>query len=227
MLAQLHEQGFVLREAVVAEAHRERLLSACDPARVPDSVRYRSGAAFAARALLEVVPELSALLLESGMTEVARSVLGDSAFPIDALFFDKRPDANWTVPGHQDRWMPIEEQVPEARMRDGVPCVRPSADVLGTLLALRLHFDSCGESSGALEVVPGSHCLGVVPDRALAEVGLDRYRTCQAAPGDVLLMRPLVLHRSSPSQEAQHRRVLHVVYAAEQPRAGYRWRVSA
>jgi hypothetical protein len=177
--------------------------------------------------LLEVVPDLSALLLESGMTEVARSVLGDGAFPMDAIFFDKRPDANWTVPGHQDRLMPVAEVVPEGRMRDGVPCVRASADVLGTLLALRLHFDSCGKRSGALQIVPGSHRLGVVPDRALAEVGLDRYQTCPAAPGDVLLMRPLVLHRSSPSQDTGGRRVLHVVYAAEQPRAGYQWRVSA
>jgi hypothetical protein len=40
---------------------------------------------------------------------------------------------------------------------------------------------------------------------------------CTADVGDVLILRPLLLHRSSPSQGAGQRRVLHVVYGAQEP----------
>lgn len=227
MLGELEERGFVLRRGVVPEPFRTRILAVCNPEGIPEALRYRSGVAFAARALLVAVPALEELLQEAGTTDLARSVLGARAFPIDAILFDKRVDANWTVPGHQDRSMPVADPVPPGgRLRGGVPYVQPSARVLAGLLALRIHFDPCGEDSGALQLVPGSHRLGVVSDHGLRDISLDRYETCSASPGDVLLMRPLVLHRSVPSKVAR-RRVLHVVYATDQPRDGYQWRVSA
>lgn len=55
----------------------------------------------------------------------------------------------------------------------------------------------------------------------LQSVGLTALASAQ------LLMRPLTLHRSSPSQDPGHRRVLHVVYAARPPNSGLKWRYSA
>jgi len=49
-------------------------------------------------------------------------------------------------------------------------------------------------------------------------VPLERYIACRAAPGDVLILRPLLLHRSSPSRGEGRRRVLHVVYATKELR---------
>jgi hypothetical protein len=50
----------------------------------------------------------------------------------------------------------------------------------------------------------------------ILEVPLEQYVPCAATAGDVLVLRPLLLHRSSPSRGDGQRRVLHVVYAAEE-----------
>ena len=39
---------------------------------------------------------------------------------------------------------------------------------------------------------------------------------CVAGAGDVLILRPLLLHRSSPSRGEGQRRVLHVVYGTQE-----------
>jgi hypothetical protein len=40
--------------------------------------------------------------------------------------------------------------------------------------------------------------------------------TCDARAGDVLIMRPLLLHASSPAAEPVHRRVIHIEYAVDE-----------
>jgi hypothetical protein len=50
----------------------------------------------------------------------------------------------------------------------------------------------------------------------ILEVPLERYVPCAAAAGDVLVLRPLLLHRSSRSRGDGQRRVLHVVYATKE-----------
>jgi hypothetical protein len=46
---------------------------------------------------------------------------------------------------------------------------------------------------------------------------------CPAERGDVICMRPLILHSSSRSIEPVHRRVLHLEYAARQLPNGLEW----
>jgi ectoine hydroxylase-related dioxygenase (phytanoyl-CoA dioxygenase family) len=163
--------------------------------------------------LLASVPALRGALEESRLTALAAAHIGEGAVPIDALFFDKRSAVNWTVPGHQDRLMPQAEVGGSIRrMKNGLAYAEPAENVLGSLIALRLHFDDCDATSGALGVVPGTH-RSIIPEREIAEIPLDRYRLCSAAAGDVMLMKPLLLHRSSSSTSSESRRVLHVVYA--------------
>ena len=108
----------------------------------------------------------------------------------------------------------------------GLPVPAPAADepgkaaaAVGRIPALR------GITLSPLEVVPGSHRSGVLAASALREISLDRYRPCFASRGDVLAMRPLLLHRSGRrTVDGGHNRVLHVVYATEPPEAPLRWR---
>lgn len=82
-------------------------------------------------------------------------------------------------------------------------------------IALRLHLDAADEQNGALFVSPGSHRLGRLPEAAIA-AAIDGHPViaCQAAPGDVLAFRPLLLHMSRKSIHAEHRRVVQIEYAA-------------
>ena len=112
-------------------------------------------------------------------------------------------------------------------VKAGVPHVEPPTEVLAGLVALRIHFDDCPAASGSLSVLPGSHRAGKLRDADLVALDRASFVDCEAGVGDVLIMKPLLVHRSSPALDPKHRRVLHVVYAKEEPGSAIRWKRSA
>jgi len=154
------------------------------------------------------------------LRRLVEPVLGISAFPVRALLFDKSPTANWRVAFHQDlaiavRWRAEVEGFSGWSVKQGVPHVLAPADVLERMLAVRVHLDDCGPRDGALRVIEGSHLAGRIDENDI-DTWCARVpeTTCLARRGDVLLMRPLLLHASSPAESPSRRRVVHVEYAA-------------
>jgi len=185
--------------------------------------------AHAARNLLWERAGLRVALDYLGLDAIAAQALGEPAIPVNAVLLDKTAGANWKVPGHQDLVMPVEREVDEPgfegwTIKQGVIHVEPPVTVLETMVALRIHLDDCPSSNGALAVVPGSHRRGKLRDAELSELPREAFVPCEALAGDVLLMRPLLVHRSSPAETPAHRRVLHVVYASDQPGKKVRWK---
>ncbi len=157
------------------------------------------------------------------LTDLASSALGCTAHPVRALLFAKSAGSNWSVPWHQDRVVAVAERsdVPGFSgwsVKAGVPHANAPEHVLRSMVALRVHLDPCPTSAGALEVVAGSHAFGIVPaEQARRAASPSTHVLCPAQRGDVFLMRPLLLHRSSSQRGATHsRRVLHIEYAAQQ-----------
>jgi phytanoyl-CoA dioxygenase PhyH len=217
LLSDFEAAGFTLARGVVNAASRELLLRLTTPSVSSGAVQHRGGSAFAARGLLRRVPALRWLLEACGIDALASGVLGDRAVPLDAIFFDKHARANWTVPGHQDRIVAVAATTARPhRLRDGIAYAELDAKTLARLVALRIHFDPTDGETGALCVVPGSHLDGVMPSGQISNVPLDQYGPCAAGAGDVLILRPLLLHRSSPSRGEGQRRVLHVVYGTQE-----------
>lgn len=215
--AELETAGFTLARNFVNAEGRDLLLHLIAPAVGSGAVHHRGGGAFAARGLLRKVSELGRLLEACGIDALASAVLGNRAAPLDATFFDKHARANWTVPGHQDRIVAVASTTARKhRLRDGIAYAELDARTLARLVALRIHFDPTDGETGALCVVPGSHLTGVMPSGQISNVPLDQYVPCAAGAGDVLILRPLLLHRSSPSRGEGQRRVLHVVYGSQE-----------
>jgi hypothetical protein len=215
--AELETAGFTLARNSVNAESRDLLLRLTTPAVGSGAVHHRDGGAFAARGLLRKLSELGRLLEACGIDALASAVLGDRAVPLDATFFDKHAHANWTVPGHQDRIVAVASTTARKhRLRDGIAYAELDAKTLARLVALRIHFDPTDGETGALCVVPGSHLDGVMPSGQISNVPLDQYVPCAAGAGDVLILRPLLLHRSSPSRGEGQRRVLHVVYGTQE-----------
>lgn len=79
------------------------------------------------------------------------------------------------------------------------------------MFTLRLHLDPTPSSNGALRCLPGSHLGGRQADFRRSECSLEE-RVLEADPGDILMMRPLLFHASSPATEPARRRVIHVDY---------------
>ncbi|MFN0054452.1 MAG: phytanoyl-CoA dioxygenase family protein [Planctomycetales bacterium] len=224
--------GFAFHRNAFTTDQLVALLRLLSPTTNQIGVRSRRGSAYAARNLLWDRPEVSVALARLGLDRRATEALGRNAFPINVTYFDKTPGANWNVPGHQDRMMPVEREVAEPGFSGwstklGVVYVEPPLDVLSNLLALRIHLDACPARNGALAVVPGSHLRGRLVDADVAAISSEQFTICDASAGDILFMKPLLVHRSSPAEYPSHRRVLHVVYAVEEPGKQIRWKQPA
>ena len=163
---------------------------------------------------------IASLRRNQTLQRLADELSGTTASLVRVVAFDKTPETNWFVPWHQDRSIAVVEKADCAgfanwTVKDGVAHTEPPVAVLESMVTLRLHLDACDENNGPLEVVPGSHRLGRLDrqgtQRAVKE---GQQKLCLAARGDVLAMRPLLLHRSQRAKHPNARRVLHLEYAA-------------
>jgi ectoine hydroxylase-related dioxygenase (phytanoyl-CoA dioxygenase family) len=173
-----------------------------------------------ARLSMSQTPALVAAATRSSLMDLANALLGMSCFAVRALYFDKTPDTNWRVTWHQDLTIAVNQQKYAPGFgpwseKNGVVHVQPPPSVLESMIAIRLHLDDCGATNGPLRVIPGSHTAGRL---SASDVAAWRSRgpevPCTARRGDVLIMRPLLLHASSSATTPGHRRVLHIEYAS-------------
>jgi ectoine hydroxylase-related dioxygenase (phytanoyl-CoA dioxygenase family) len=148
----------------------------------------------------------------------AHGLLEPRSVAIQAIAFDKTPETNWKVAWHQDLMFPFARTVSVrgyklACEKDGIPFARPPAAVLADMTAVRLSLDPCDSQNGPLRVSPGTHKEGIIPtDQIVDRVSRAGEITCTNSAGDLLLMKPLLLHASSQATSPRHRRVIHIVY---------------
>lgn len=148
----------------------------------------------------------------------ALDALPTTAIAIQAIAFDKTPTANWKVTWHQDLMFPFAARVTQPgydlpAKKDGIDYARPPRPILERLLAVRVHLDDCDEANGPLRVAPGSHRHGILPSAEIStQVSHHGEIACLGQETEALLMRPLLLHASSPARAPRHRRVLHLVF---------------
>lgn len=163
------------------------------------------------------------------LMNIARSVLGSRAIPVKGTLFDKTPDANWLVPWHQDLTICVSNRLDLAgygpwTIKAGVQNVQPPVSILEQMLAIRIHLDDCDEQNGALRVLPGTHKWGRLnPEMITSAQSHVAPVTCAASSGGAVLIRPLLLHSSSAANNPQHRRVIHIDYAAVDLPPGLAW----
>lgn len=180
------------------------------------------------RSLL-AVPAIRELATSGAAFELVTRVLGHGARPVRGILFDKQPGANWDLGWHQDRAIAVREKRDAPgfvgwSIKEGVTHVLPPAFVLEEMLAVRIHLDDCGLDNGPLRVSPGTHRHGLIEKSQMRRQVEDHGETvCPCQVGDVLIMRPLLLHASSASVAPCHRRVVHIEYAACDLPFGLEW----
>ncbi len=215
---QLSSHGCERRLGVVDETDLQRLRQeAASLEQERAGSRVKQGGE---RHVLGSCPYLAELAMEGRLAKLAEELLGKQSRPVRSLYFDKNPKANWKVPWHQDLTITVAEchevegYGPWSE-KDGAPHVQPPADVLEQMVALRLHLDDCPEENGALRVLAGTHVQGKLGAEAIQQARHGNQEVvAKAQAGDVIAMRPLALHASSPATVPARRRVFHVEYAA-------------
>jgi ectoine hydroxylase-related dioxygenase (phytanoyl-CoA dioxygenase family) len=150
------------------------------------------------------------------------SLLPNDMIPVRSILFDKNATDNWPVAWHQDVTISVKEKVELDgyglwSIKDGVPHVQPPSELLENMVTIRLHLDNTPSENEALRVIPRSHLLGKIPFDEIAEQVWNQEVICACSAGDVLLMKPLILHSSRRSEflasKATRRRVIHIEYA--------------
>jgi Phytanoyl-CoA dioxygenase (PhyH) len=222
------KNGFEILEGVLPQSQCDQLacgLSATHLLAKESSKRRLGGL----RNLLRLVPQVNDIANSPELRLTLERRLARAPFPIRALFFDKTADANWRVAWHQDLTIAVAERIDtqgfEAwSIKEGIVHVQPSRWILEGMATIRLHLDHCDASNGALKMIPGSHLEGKLDSVRIKEFSDNgSVRICEMPKGSALLMRPLLLHASSPAENPTHRRVLHIEYAKEELPNGLKW----
>lgn len=228
-LGGFERDGYATVPGVLDEQDVAALLTICERLAAGEGVRRRANATYAVRSFFEAAAEARFVLDHPRVRSIVEAIVGPNAHAVRAILFDKNPQANWSVTWHQDTTIAVRERrdVPGFgpwSVKAGVVHVRPPSDVLERMVTLRLHLDECDETNGALEVMPGSHRLGLIDDGAI-DAALDRSRAvcCPVPAGGALVMRPLLLHASSPAKSPRHRRVLHIEFAGHPLPSPLQW----
>jgi ectoine hydroxylase-related dioxygenase (phytanoyl-CoA dioxygenase family) len=181
------------------------------------------------RNLLRRLPQINDIANSTKIKQILEGRLERPAFPVRALFFDKTADANWRVAWHQDLAIAVAERIETPQfdgwsIKEGITHVQPPGRILQGMATIRLHLDDCDATNGALKVIPCSHLKGKLNALEIKEwLGNGTIFTCEVPKGGALLLRPLLLHASSPAERPSHRRVLHIEYATEDLPNGLKW----
>lgn len=228
--AQLRSNGYAVLSGVFGDAETTALThdlvqSLAAPVDA-DSIRSREGSIYAARNILQLWPPVRVLWQRSDLLEVLHRVLGPEVGLVRVLFFDKPPERTWALPWHKDLTIAIRqhrcsEHFRKPTCKAGVPHVEAPLDLLQAMLTLRIHLDAVTEENGPLRVIPGSHLTG----KAM-EFDETNAQSVHVGRGDVLLMRPLLVHGSAAShpESRRHRRILHLEFSGrEKLPDGFEW----
>lgn len=167
--------------------------------------------------------------VEERLSPLAHEIIGGAARLVRVLLFDKTAEANWGVPWHQDRSIAVRERFDLAghccwTKRAGYWQVEPPVEALQSMITLRAHLEDCGEDNGPLQLIPGSHAAGrLTQTEILTRSKMANAVTCYARAGDVLAIRPLLIHSSRPARCPTRRRVLHLEFAAYELARPLQW----
>jgi hypothetical protein len=229
-LAQLESDGYVLIESVFTDAEALATVGLLETAfgRADDEsgVMSRAGAVFAARNVLQEVPQMRTAWRKPLLVDLLHRVLGDECGLVRALYFDKPPERSWTLPWHKDLTIAVRgdgrpgPSFSKPTKKAGVPHVEAPTSLLERMLTLRIFLDDNTLTNGPLKVIAGSHRSGKSTSAS------DVAATLLGRRGDVLAMRPLLIHCSGHADpdERQGRRTLHLEFAADrQLWDGFEW----
>lgn len=215
----LEADGFFIRRGVLEPDQIEQLREEIDAV-----VRDEPVKPFGVRSIAKRCQAVAALAELPAIRAIVSKAIDAPFKLVRSILFDKLPGSNWHVGWHQDLSIAVKER-PAVEMpgytgwteKEGITHVQAPREVLDRMATLRIHLDNAPSENGPLRVIPGSHAEGRLNSEAIEEwIGRGEAVTCEMKAGDVLVMRPQLLHASHKSSSGgafSHRRVVHLEFA--------------
>lgn len=170
------------------------------------------------RQVEQLYPTVKALLSSHSIHRILDQYLGEAAFYLRGILFDKRPQRNWPVSWHQDLALVCSDpqhfpKIKTWREKSGLYHHQGHRLALEHMLTLRIHIDTARHDNGCLQLIPKSHKQGILTESQIQQIkNQNGALYCEAMAGDILVMNPLIVHASARLQSPQQRRILHLEF---------------
>ncbi len=174
-------------------------------------------------------PRIKEIAHSSRLINQAKKILGSTPKLVRVIFFDKTPEQNWLVAWHQDKTIALNQKMALAgwncwTLKDNVHHVQPPITVLNSMITFRLHLDDADKDNGCLKVIPKSHQKGILSHQAISQIAKTTSAfLCEVKAGDLVIMKPHIIHSSSKSKNPKHRRIIHIEYSNYLLPKGLEW----
>lgn len=227
-VSQFDRDGFQIVKSFVEHSECDLLATELTPL-FEQQQKSTKGRIGGLRNLLRASARVSKFATSAKTVSLLENAAGSPVFPVRAIFFDKNPEANWLVPWHQDLAIAVAERIETPgftgwSIKDETLHVHPPREILEGMVTVRLHLDDCDASNGALKILRGTHRHGKFGSSDIPKwADGNEPVVSELAKGDAMLMRPLLLHASSPAENPRHRRILHIEYATQELPNGLKW----
>jgi len=224
---ELEEVGFSVVNNIYTPDEVAQMRASIADANTDKDTFRKSKDLFAIRQFLKEIPKVESLIFNEQLKELLGKVFNENAFVVKSIYFDKPEKSNWYVAYHQDLTISVDKKIDLEgfgpwTVKQGQFAVQPPLDILKRNFTIRIHLDETTVENGALKVIPQSHLKGIYrPDTIDWEV--EEEAVCEVESGGVMLMKPLILHRSSRTTNGQKRRVIHIEFSDVELPSALQW----
>ncbi len=223
----LHLHGYTLLPGIFSKAQTVQLIELVDSFQDSEHHLGKPSELFAIRRFLHQVPLAQPHFLQGTFRKLVDVLASPSHQLVKSIYFDKPERSNWFVARHQDLTISVKERKTVEGFqywthKQFQHAVQPPLSILENIVTFRVHLDDTDEGNGALRVLPGTHSNGIVRPSQILEKEADE-KVCCVTMGGVMVMSPLLVHRSLRSLESRRRRVIHLEFSSMELPGGLEW----
>ncbi len=217
IILKVKKRGFAIMENIYTNREVGKMLSMIWRATESNPKFRKTDDLFAIRNLLKEIPKLKSILFNDNLCTLIKEGFGKDYFLTKAIYFDKPPKSNWSVPWHQDIPINVTEKIETEGFKNwanknGNITVCPPIEILQSAFTVRIHLDDTDDRNGALKVIPKTHFHIWENEKMLELVENTESKYCKVKKGGVNILKPLILHASSKSETEKPRRVIHLEF---------------
>ena len=216
------KQGFVIKTNFLSPEQCKYLIS-----EITESINSVNN--YGVRNIDRKVRAVGSMASSKYLLNSASSYLDGNAFLVRAIYFNKTLNTNWSITWHQDKTIAVNKQInligyKAWTVKEEINCVQPPLAVLENMVTFRIHLDASNQENGCLKVIPTTHLFGLLSQLEINRItNIYPIKYCEVDVGDVVVMRPHILHSSQKSLIPGNRRVLHLEYSSFNLPQGLTW----